>query len=119
MRITKQGHEQLRARSEISLPSTGGVKESSLLKSASHALRSYQYGNASPDLAKMIADKIDEQLSARPAYEDLRIALDESVKLQAHYAKLLNMHDGGERMVFPTADLWLARLKETGTLPGK
>ena len=37
-------------------------------------------------------------------------ALDESVKLQSHYAKLLNMHDGGERMVFNSTEEWLARL---------
>ena len=51
-----------------------------------------------------------------PTYEDLRIALDESVKLQSHYAKLLNMYDAGKRREFPTTDLWLARLRETGTL---
>jgi hypothetical protein len=50
---------------------------------------------------------------------ELRVALDESVKLQAHYAKLLNMHDGGKRMIFQTTDLWLARLRETGTLQNK
>ena len=37
-------------------------------------------------------------------------ALAESVKLQAHYAELLNMHDGGQRMVFPTVEAWLERL---------
>ena len=31
-----------------------------LLIAASHALRSYQHGNSAPDLAKEIADKIDE-----------------------------------------------------------
>lgn len=30
-----------------------------VLTAAAHALRSYQYGNASPDLAKEIADQID------------------------------------------------------------
>lgn len=43
-------------------------------------------------------------------------ALDESVKLQSHYATLLNLHDGGERRPFASADEWIARLKETGTL---
>lgn len=33
------------------------------LKAASHALRSYQYGNASTELAKAIADKCDAALS--------------------------------------------------------
>ena len=39
-------------------------------------------------------------------------ALGESVKLQAHYAKLLNMHDGGERIAFDSAEQWIARLRE-------
>lgn len=51
-----------------------------------------------------------------PTREDLRTALEESVKLQSHYAKLLNMHDGGRRISFKDADAWIARLRETGTL---
>jgi hypothetical protein len=47
----------------------------------------------------------------------LRVALDESVKLQSHYATLLNMHDGGQRIGFADADAWMARLRETGALP--
>lgn len=35
-----------------------------LLIAASHALRSYQYGNAAPDLAESIADRIDAAMSA-------------------------------------------------------
>jgi hypothetical protein len=37
-------------------------------------------------------------------------ALERSVKLQSHYAELLNMHDGGQRLQFASADAWLARL---------
>jgi hypothetical protein len=48
--------------------------------------------------------------------ENLRIALDESIILQAHYAQLLNMHDGGQRKIFHTAKDWFERLKETGTI---
>ena len=47
---------------------------------------------------------------------DLRIALEESVKLQSHYASLLNMHDGGQRMPFANANAWMDRLRTTGTL---
>ena len=43
---------------------------------------------------------------------ELRHALDELVHLQAHYAELLNMRDGGQRHAFATADEWLARLRE-------
>ena len=41
----------------------------------------------------------------------LKAALEESVKLQAHYAELLNMHDGGKRIVFQSTDDWLARME--------
>lgn len=42
---------------------------------------------------------------------DLKEALNRSLALQSHYAKLLNMHDGGNRMVFADADEWIARLR--------
>ena len=43
----------------------------------------------------------------------LRIeALEESVKLQSHYAAILNQYDGGKRICFPSVDAWLDRLKE-------
>lgn len=43
------------------------------------------------------------------------IALQESLKLQAHYAGILNDYDGGERMIFKSVSQWLERLKKTGT----
>jgi len=46
----------------------------------------------------------------------MRIALEESVKLQSHYASLLNMHDGGTRVQFENGDAWIARLRETGKI---
>ena len=48
--------------------------------------------------------------------KDLVIALEESVKLQSHYAELLNIYDSGKRMSFENADAWLERLHKTGTL---
>jgi len=42
----------------------------------------------------------------------LREALEKSVSLQSHYASLLNMHDGGERIGFKNAEAWIARLEE-------
>ncbi len=44
--------------------------------------------------------------------EFLKEALEESVKLQSHYAKLLNMYDAGERIEFKDADEWLERLED-------
>lgn len=40
----------------------------------------------------------------------LRRALAESLRLQSHYAMLLNMQDGGQRMRFDSVDAWLERL---------
>lgn len=36
-----------------------------ILPAASNALRSYQYGNSAPDLAKEVADEIDKILKPR------------------------------------------------------
>ena len=72
------------------------------------ALKTY-----SDELDKL-SDSETEQWEAYGAR--LQKALDESVKLQAHYANLINMHDGGQRRVFKTSDEWIARLEETGTL---
>ena len=44
--------------------------------------------------------------------DELHEALDESVRLQSHYAALLNQYDGGGRMVFPDADAWIQRLRD-------
>lgn len=50
----------------------------------------------------------------------LEIALKESIKLQSHYASLLNQYDGGERMVFNSPEEWIERLEKTGViLPNK
>ena len=46
----------------------------------------------------------------------LRKCLEESVGLQSHYAELLNMHDGGERMIFKSADEWIKRLRTLGDI---
>ncbi len=44
--------------------------------------------------------------------EELMTALEESVKLQSHYAILLNEWDGGQRITFANADKWIARLRK-------
>lgn len=57
-----------------------------------------------------------ERVSAMPVVV-LEVALAESLKLQSHYAVLLNHHDGGTRLIFPTVDAWLDRL--AGLHPGR
>lgn len=37
---------------------------------------------------------------------ELESALRESLKLQSHYATLLNQYDGGKRIVFEDAEAW-------------
>lgn len=49
----------------------------------------------------------------------LMTALEASVKLQSHYAELLNMHDGGERLQFAHATDWIGRLRAIGEIPGE
>ena len=48
--------------------------------------------------------------------EELTIALEESLKLQSHYAHLLNIYDGGERRSFASIEAWIARLKQSGKI---
>jgi hypothetical protein len=54
--------------------------------------------------------------------DELITALQESLKLQRHYAKLINMHDGGERATWDGVsdaampEVWIQRLRETGAL---
>jgi hypothetical protein len=57
----------------------------------------------------------------RPPRRAPRRLLRESLKLQRHYAELLNMNDGGQRRldVFASPEAWIARLRETGDLPNK
>lgn len=52
-------------------------------------------------------------------YEEIYHALEESVKLQSHYAQLLNFHDGGNRMVFANAIDWLTRLRHLDRMKEK
>jgi hypothetical protein len=47
----------------------------------------------------------------------LESALWESLKLQSHYAKLLNQYDGGSRMTFNSVHKWITRLQNIGTIP--
>lgn len=42
---------------------------------------------------------------------ETRQALDESVRLQSHYASLLNQYDGGLRITFANSQEWIDRLR--------
>ena len=55
-------------------------------------------------------------MSPRVTKTELLIALRESVRLQTHYAKLLNVWDQGHRVGFTDAEAWIERLKQTGHL---
>ncbi len=60
-----------------------------------------------------IIDELQEEIAAQgmQIYQ-LTKALQASLKHQAHYGELLNMHDGGQRRIFKSVDEWLARLDE-------
>lgn len=59
-----------------------------------------------------IEDDLQRQLIEKDRdIERLKELLDESFKLQTHSAKLLNMHDGGERIVFDSIEQFEERLK--------
>jgi len=47
----------------------------------------------------------------------LQYGLNESVKLQSHYAELLNMYDHGERIQFDTSEDWLQRIEQIRSRP--
>lgn len=59
-----------------------------------------------------LADDCKHSDRLEEIFGELSEALRLSVELQSHYAKLLNMHDGGTRRTFDTADEWIARLDE-------
>jgi len=63
---------------------------------------------------RSLAETIEKSKTDRTAR--YAIALEESLKLQGHYAELLNQYDGGERMIFKTIKEWIERLKKTGVL---
>ncbi len=61
---------------------------------------------------QLILRKLDQAIAdlARGDDQGLVDALEQSVKLQSHYAELLNIHDGGQRLTFASAEAWLDRL---------
>lgn len=71
------------------------------LELAEGTLRSYNEG-------RVVTTHLTETLQRE--VEKLRAALEESVKLQSHYATNLNAWDGGLRLRFVDADDWLSRL---------
>jgi len=50
---------------------------------------------------------------------EIEIALEESLKLQNHYATLLNQYDDGERIIFKSSKEWVDRLKGIGKIQPK
>lgn len=52
-----------------------------------------------------------EMMILRARNNELNEALRQSVALQRHYASLLNHWDGGERILFDSAEQWLERLR--------
>ena len=62
-----------------------------------------------------IASAITQAVSEyKDEIDRLRRGLEESVKIQAHYAHLLNGYDDGKRIAFLDGDAWLKRLDTIG-----
>lgn len=68
------------------------------------------------DLVVRIDERQQTVLALADVLGNVLIALEESVRLQSHYARLLNMHDGGERIGFMDANEWIARLVKIGKI---
>ena len=47
------------------------------------------------------------------AEDVMQIALRESLKLQSHYAQLLNDWDGGKRHIFKSVGEWVAKIQSS------
>ena len=58
--------------------------------------------------------RLKESRETHRYFKDLLSALKESLKLQSHYAKLLNMHNGGERAGFEGHDAVDQWMKHSG-----
>lgn len=56
------------------------------------------------------------QHEAATKIEQLYAALESSVRMQSHYASILNMYDNGDRLEFENVDAWLARLQACADL---
>lgn len=59
---------------------------------------------------------MNEEQRLKHNYKQIIIAFAESIKLQAHYAELLNTYDGGNRKIFRSPADWVDRLIETKTI---
>lgn len=67
-------------------------------------------------MSKPLSDAMNSLIcNLQTEHRQLKYALAESVKLQSHYAMLLNAYDGGQRMTPTDSGDWIKRLKE---LPG-
>lgn len=67
-KLLRDAADELEVSRAAPAPAGEPLREQTLLEAASHALRSYQYGNGALYLAKNMADKIDAALAA-PAGE--------------------------------------------------
>ncbi len=76
------------------------------------------------DLGATVAEEMSNNIllqaeidALKKERDELRLALAASVKLQSHYAELLNGWDGGERLAFSDADAWIERLRVCKGIP--
>ncbi len=70
-----------------------------------------RFDQTEPALQRRIVARFIQDRSA------LAVAMIESVKLQTHYAQLLNQYDGGDRTRFEDPQDWLDRMAELDKIP--
>jgi len=54
-----------------------------------------------------------KERSLKLKLQRMKYLLNQSLKLQSHYAELLNINDGGTRLQFPTIESWKLRVMLT------
>jgi hypothetical protein len=69
-------------------------------------------GKLLDDIIDLYSTPADHCRDDKPRLPETLAGLEELVKLQAHYARLLNQYDMGNRTSFTSAGEWLARLRE-------
>ena len=68
-------------------------------------------------LEKAVDTGVEAEEKLEAENKRLKEVLNESFKLQVHYAELLNMHDGGERIVFNSIEEFEIRVEQALAAP--
>ena len=107
-KVRKLESELDQARQAMRTWETGAVKDKAEIDRLKAELEKFKAPHFSVVKLEVKIQSLERQLSVA------KEALEKSVKLQSHYAGLLNSYDRGERLTFANADQWLERLQKLG-----